>query len=110
MLFYWVEIKEYEKEKYFYLRGINIFDNKIFIILMNLFFKYIYYIDIRCKYLIDGGLKKVICFCKIIKVDLVEEGKEIYLSSFDLVLIMYYFNLDNLKKGKIYVLVIVFEI
>lgn len=106
---HWVETKEYEKEKHLYLRGINILDNKTPTTLMNLPFKHIYYIDIRCKYLTDGGLKKAIRLCKTIKADLVEEGKEIHLSSFDLASIMYHSNLDNLKKGKTYALAIVLE-
>ena len=54
-------------------------------------------------------LKKSIRLCKTIKADLVEEGKVIYLSSFDLASIMYHSNLENLKKGRTNALAIVLE-
>lgn len=106
---HWVETKEYEKERQPHLRGINILDNKTPTTLMNLPFKHIYYIDIRCKYLTEGSLKKSIRLCKTMKADLIEEGKDIHLSSFDLASIMYHADRDNLKKGKTNAFAIILE-
>ena len=106
---HWVETYEYQQQKHLYLRGVNILDNKTPTTLMNLPFKHIFYIDYKCKYYADGGLKKSIRLCKTIKADLVEEGKVIYLSSFDLASIMYHSNLENLKKGRTNALAIVLE-
>lgn len=106
---HWIETNEYETQKQFHLRGVNILDNKTPTTLMNLPFKHIYRIDSRCKYLTGGGLKKAIRLCKTIKADLIEEGHSIYLNSFDLASIMYYANVENLKRGESFALAIVLE-
>lgn len=106
---HWVTTDKYKQENKDYDLGVNILDNKTPTTLMNLPFRHIYLIDIRCKYLTEGGLKKSIRLCKTLKADLIAEGSKIYLSSFDIASIMYHANLPNLKKGSHYPLAIVLE-
>lgn len=106
---HWVITDRYQQENREYDLGVNILDNKIPTTLMNLPFRHMYLIDIRCKYSTEGGLKKSIRLCKTLKADLIAEGSRIYLSSFDIASIMYHANLSNLKKGSHYPLSVVLE-
>lgn len=106
---HWVETDEYKILKKLHLRGINILDKQIPTTFLNLPFAHIYKIAFYCEYLTYGSLRKSIRLCKNIKADLMAEGKNIYLSSYDLASIMSHANTGNLKHGKKYPLAIVLE-
>lgn len=106
---HWVETNGYKEKGYDYLRGINILDKNIPTTFLNLPFSHIYWTKLVCQYLTEGSLRKSIRLCKTIKADLMDEGKNISLSSYDLASIMYHGNKDNLKHGKTYSLAIVLE-
>ncbi|MDR7017071.1 hypothetical protein [Acinetobacter sp. 3657] len=106
---HWVETNEYKNKGFEYLRGINILDKNIPTTFLNLPFAHIYWIKLICQYLTEGSLRKSIRLCKTIKADLIDEGSNITLSSYDLASIMYHANRDNLKHSKNYSLGIVLE-
>ncbi len=106
---HWVETNEYKKKGNEYLRGINVLDKNIPTTFLNLPFVHIHWIKAFCQHLADGSLRKSIRLCKNIKADLIEEGSNITLSSYDLASIMYHANMVNLKHGKNFSLAIVLE-
>lgn len=106
---HWVETDKYKEKGEGHLRGINILDKYIPTTFLNLPFTHIYLIELICKYLTNGSLRKSIRLCKTIKADLIAEGAKISLSSYDLASIMWYADKDNLKHGKNYPLAIVVE-
>jgi len=105
---HWHDSEEYQLIQQESYRAITILNKKVPETINNKPFLHIKKIREQCD-LVDGGLRKAIRLCKNVKADAEAEGKTITLPSFDIAATMYHADMNELKKGRIYFLVILAE-